>query len=525
MEKIGLGIITYNRQNYFKQVLDKIDLDKCHHICVVNDGTPYSTSLPTKVYLIQHQNNKGVGPSKNDALKYLIEQDCEHLFIMEDDILIKNNDVFNAYIELSKNSGIKHFNFGYHGPANKVHDKSKKPLPRLIINYKDVNLKMALNKNCVGAFSYYHKSVIEKIGYMDEAFKNVWEHVEHTFRIIKEGYHPPFWWFTDLANSYKYLDEIACSEESSTIRENSSWQNNIINGAKYFEQKHGVIPVHINDTDCEKVVKQIKKINLLNKADELKKNKIALLCPTRNRLEKQKRLLESIQKTKGDVANFVLYFGVDDDDPAKEQIYEYEKQYSFLKIIPIHNDGKFLGLGRIWNIMASQIFDNVFAMIGDDMKFETKDWNILIGEEFLDSKLPKDKLKLVFCNDGMRGDGNIYAHAAPFPVNSFIHRKYYELTKHYVIDEWKHGYHDNWLNDVFSSIGRKTYKHDIIIRHLHWSILKDQEKIDSVSQNLEKHYKVTHTNRLYNTPKIVEKRKNEIQLLNNYIEKVKNETA
>ena len=39
--------------------------------------------------------------------------DCEHIFIMEDDILIKDENVFKEYIRHSLISGIKHLNFAF----------------------------------------------------------------------------------------------------------------------------------------------------------------------------------------------------------------------------------------------------------------------------------------------------------------------------------------------------------------------------------------------------------------------------
>ena len=254
--KIGLGIVTYNRKDFFLQALNSVPTDIVDEIVVVNDGTPYDIGLDEKIKLIQHEKNTGVGIAKNDALKHLYEVGCDYIFLMEDDIIIKDPTVFEQYIKLHKASNIHHFNFGYHGPANKTPDK--KPNPKLAVNYKEADIKLVMNQHCVGAFSFYTRECIDKCGYIDEKFINAWEHVEHTYRIIKAGMTTPFWWFADLANSYDYLDELACSEDSSTIRDNPNWKENIIKGNQYFYSKHGCIAVQIPDVGQMEVIKYVK---------------------------------------------------------------------------------------------------------------------------------------------------------------------------------------------------------------------------------------------------------------------------
>jgi GT2 family glycosyltransferase len=216
--KIGLGIVTCNRENLFKKCVENLpDVD---YLIIVNDGRPYSgESYPVKnnIKILQHRINLGVGKSKNEILKYLMEKDCEHLFIMEDDIQIINTNICNLYIKASQKSGIRHFNFLYHGPLNKNHDGT--PNPRKIINYDD-NIKISLNTNVGASLSYFHRSVIEKCGYIDEIYYNMWEHVDHTYQIIKGGFHPPQYWFADLADSQKYVKDLDPDLTKSSIRKN-----------------------------------------------------------------------------------------------------------------------------------------------------------------------------------------------------------------------------------------------------------------------------------------------------------------
>jgi GT2 family glycosyltransferase len=256
MAKIGLGVITCRRPEFFAKCMEHIATNdmKVDELIVVNDsGGKEGETYGWEGHTIYHEVNQGVAVTKNDAMKYLLGKGCDYIFLIEDDIIIKDPNVFHAYIDLHKVSGIHHFNFGYHGPANK---KFGQPTPRLVINYGELS-KIALNSHCVGAFSFYTKECLEKVGLMDETFHNVWEHVDHTLRIIQADYHPPFWWFADLANSMDYLDEIACSEENSTIRGRDDWMSNIQNGMAHFRAKHTCAPLELPNVPKEMVVRYL----------------------------------------------------------------------------------------------------------------------------------------------------------------------------------------------------------------------------------------------------------------------------
>ena len=223
--------------------------------------------------------------------------------------------------------------------------------------------------------------------------------------------------------------------------------------------------------------------------------KIALLCPTRERISSVKRLVDSILHTANDLNNINLYLGIDEDDPTKLEILKLEQEHDFVKWVPISNNYHFLGLGKIWNTMVENIQDDIFCMIGDDMVFETKDWDLDVLNEFKDSKV-----KLVHYNDGMRGEGNSFPHVAPLAVHSFVHRIYYDTFGYYVREEWKHGYHDTWLHDVYSMLDRRVYKHVIKINHLHISNPIANNSADSVSHNLSKAYnEVSDPQKLYDS--------------------------
>ena len=270
--KIGVGIITCNRPDYLKSLLDSLVPCKeaIDELVVVNDGQPIEVSLFKGEYIL-NKTNLGVGKSKNKALEYLLDKNCDYIFLIEDDTLILDKDVFNKYIEASRLSGIQHFNYGPGTPFNRkqvehfdLHNRHElnqdsKPAPRLVIDYGDI--KIALYTHVAGMFSFFTKTVLQKVGLIDEQFYNAWDHVDHTYRIIKAGYHPPFWWFADIEDSHKLLGEAKNAIIKSAIaKDTQEWYDAVYKGREVYLQKHGHYPNQPPQITKEEVLQTLKKI-------------------------------------------------------------------------------------------------------------------------------------------------------------------------------------------------------------------------------------------------------------------------
>lgn len=256
--KVGVGYITCRREKNMPLLFKNFDNSYVDERVIVNDtGTPYKKeSYPDGWEIIEHKKNISVGVSKNDALKYLMDKNCSWIFLIEDDIIVKDMNVFKTYIDLAEKSGIRHLNYSLHGDANK---KDGKPNPRSCIEYTDT-IKMSLNCHCVGAFSLYHKEDLEKIGLMDELFVNAWEHCEWTYRHIKAGLHPAFWLFADVMNSDRFFEEIGTVTNDSVIRKDKAFKDEIAEGRKYFNAKHGVDILAIPDANKSEVFKYLEQM-------------------------------------------------------------------------------------------------------------------------------------------------------------------------------------------------------------------------------------------------------------------------
>ena len=231
--------------------------------------------------------------------------------------------------------------------------------------------------------------------------------------------------------------------------------------------------------------------------------KIAILVPTRERMNNRLTLLFSILTTVSDINNVNIYYGVDKDDPTLETIKKVAKGIPSLKVIEIENEGKFLGLGKLWNILVKESTDDIISMIGDDMVFKTKDWDLEILNEF--KEMHSDNIKAVHCNDD--------CHGAKLAVNLFCHRKYAEVLGVFMREEFKINWIDQWLHQVFSSVGRLKYRGDIMIEHRHWVLGKDKK--DNVADRMA----VADVNKISDKLwyDLVEERIKDVKTISNYM--------
>ena len=98
---------------------------------------------------------------------------------------------------------------------------------------------------------------------MCEDFDNCWEHVSSTNYIIKAGYHPPFWWFADLANSHELIEEAPGAIQNSVIAKNTEdWTRRVMEGREIYKNKHGYYPNQppsYTESQVLEILKQIKK--------------------------------------------------------------------------------------------------------------------------------------------------------------------------------------------------------------------------------------------------------------------------
>ena len=218
---IGVGIVTYNRPEYERMAIESVleHLKDVEKIYVYNDGGTPIEQVGREV-VINAEENHGVGYAKNRLLELMMADGCDDMFLMEDDMEILDGDIIARYILAAELAGLDHLNFAQHAWV------PQRPMR--------VEGDLGFYQNCVGSFCYYGRSAIERAGYMDEHFRNAWEHVEHTNRI----YHGEFWHeWPDLINSRDYIRQQPNALETSTIRDDPEWEKNVEEGVAYWSEK------------------------------------------------------------------------------------------------------------------------------------------------------------------------------------------------------------------------------------------------------------------------------------------------
>lgn len=204
-------------------------------------------------------------------------------------------------------------------------------------------------------------------------------------------------------------------------------------------------------------------------------NKISLLVPSRERLNLKLTLISSIITTASNINNIELIFGIDVDDPTREIIYKISQAIPFVKIVDIQNDGKFIGINKIWNLLYPQAEGDILGYVGDDMIFKTKNWDLELIKEFNSENCPADNIKLVHCFDGFRTRDEIC-------VNAFIHKKYTDIIGYMCREDFLINWSDQWMYQTFKAFDRVKYRPDICIFHNHW--IYGQRSKDAVADRM-----------------------------------------
>lgn len=221
---IGVGIATYNREKQFERIVNSIDTVDCVDcvVCIKDGGHPPYKFEPKCEY-IQIEENRGIGICKNILIDRLLEKGCEHIFILEDDCLVTNNNIWEYCISFSEESGLLHFNWNdYRYPAH-----------TRVMFAKHTGV---VSTNTEANFSYFHKKFLENIRF-DPAYKNAWEHIDLELQGEKLGFLPPFRSFISPDKMEKYLQLI--DDDQSTITGIGEYNRNVMDGHYHFIQKWG----------------------------------------------------------------------------------------------------------------------------------------------------------------------------------------------------------------------------------------------------------------------------------------------
>ncbi len=252
--KIGVGITTYNSENYFDELYNSLPLDKIDELVVVNGGKEYTKKYQSD--WIQHKTNRFPSICRNDCVTFLLNKNCEHIFLIEDDMIIKNNEIFNIYIKASKISGLKYFSFvSMSTNAGPPYQRT----PKLTVGYSP-EIKISFYENMCNEFTYHHKSCFLQSGLYDSKMRDLFD-ADHVYRETLHNKNvSPFWWFADITNADDYImnNPNATSRLQDTSRPDGSRSDFIHNTLQYFQEKHGLPINNISLKSKEELIQHLK---------------------------------------------------------------------------------------------------------------------------------------------------------------------------------------------------------------------------------------------------------------------------
>ena len=135
--KIGIGVTTFLRKNLLQECLDNIRSN---------------TTSDFNLYVAEDKlcDRKGVAKRKNECLYYL--QDCDYIFLFDDDCYPKQKGWEKFIIDAHLVSGEHHFNY----LVDKIH--------KIQNHYFYGDYTIQSHKDCGGVFMFLTKECLKKVG-------------------------------------------------------------------------------------------------------------------------------------------------------------------------------------------------------------------------------------------------------------------------------------------------------------------------------------------------------------------------
>lgn len=254
-----IGILTYDREDFCLNLLKSIQDLTGIDVMILKDGEgteytdSYWNSVPHGTFFKEQKENHGIGFNKKSIMDFARKEKYEHLYLIEDDVMIKDVNVFHYCQSFSSVSGLCHFNWNSPTEALKS--------PKFSINYDSKGENVAsVNHNCSGCFQYFNKQGLDSCD-IDLAYLNAWEHVDLEMQLCFQGLIPAFWNFVSPNNLGDML-EMQDTGNRSTITGKDNYESNVANGAEYFIKKWGCFVTDIKSPTTEIVAYQLKQIQL-----------------------------------------------------------------------------------------------------------------------------------------------------------------------------------------------------------------------------------------------------------------------
>jgi len=177
------------------------------------------------------------------------------------------------------------------------------------------------------------------------------------------------------------------------------------------------------------------------------KNKISILIPTRQRVLKFERFINSIISNTANLNRCELVVLIDTDDPERiEYIKLLENLKKKIEVKVFYEN--FKTHAKRNNFLASQCLGEIIFPANDDMIFVTKEWDNLLDVEF--AKNLKNDPFCVWVDSGNKYP-YLFCH---FPI---INRQWYKRLGYVGSELFNFWYLDTWICDLAKRSGKFIY--------------------------------------------------------------------
>lgn len=187
---------------------------------------------------------------------------------------------------------------------------------------------------------------------------------------------------------------------------------------------------------------------------------IGILCPTRQRVDWTKRMIDSCLDTASDPDHVKIALRLDIDD--------FESHAGYQKLTRVGVDKIFKGPGKCLSLLWNDLYEllgnstQINMHSGDDLIFRTEGWDEAVRDAA--QQFPNG-IGMVYCDDGLQHGG--------LATHGFYSRKWSETIGYFCPPYFAHDYNDTWLTFLGKNIQTKgfpkacVYRGDMLIEHMH----------------------------------------------------------
>jgi GT2 family glycosyltransferase len=179
-ERLGIGIVTYNRVDILRETLNRV---RAHTtmpsvVVVADDGSDDGTvdALRAQQVIVATGSNMGIAWNKNRALFLLSAViQCDVVILLEDDSFPTEDGWEGEWVTAAERWG--HANLGAPWLSDSFINGSG--------TVDDPYLSLDVTAQC----SSFSRAALLYAGFFDPRFRGYgWEHLEHTRRLLRVGY-------------------------------------------------------------------------------------------------------------------------------------------------------------------------------------------------------------------------------------------------------------------------------------------------------------------------------------------------